>query len=267
MKRLQNLFVFMLAVTFLLMVSISNNSFASDQLSVIKQRGKIIAATSADYAPYESVDDSGQFVGFDVDLINEIAKRIGVEVEIKDMGFDTLIVSLQEKKVDLIIAGMVITPEREQKVDFTVPYCFVRDAFVVKKDAGLKITEAQDAGGKKIGVLSGTVHETWVRENLIKPGLTKEDELFLYDRMDMASLDLGAGRVDVILLVKNAAEDVAAKMKNLEVALVVDRPAESSGMGIAVAEGETALKAELDRIINELKNDGWLERKAAEYRL
>jgi polar amino acid transport system substrate-binding protein len=267
MKRLQYLLFFTVTVTFLMVGFNSNDLLASDHLSTIKQRGKLIVATSADYAPYESVDDSGKFVGFDIDFINEIAKRMGVELEIKDMGFDTLIVSLQEKKVDLIVAAMVITPEREKKVDFTLPYSFIRDAFVVRKDAGLKITKPQDAGGKKIGVLSGTVHEKWVRDNLIKPGLTKEDQLFLYERMDMASLDLGAGRVEVILLVKNAAENVASKMKDLEVALIVDRPAESSGLGIAVPEGETALKAELDRIITELKSDGWLEKNAAKYGL
>jgi polar amino acid transport system substrate-binding protein len=267
MKHLKFLFVIILAVTFLTIGFNLNDLFASDHLSTIKQKGTLIVGTAADYPPYESVDNSGKFVGFDIDIVNEIAKRMGVKLEIKDLAFDTLIVSLQEKKLDLVVAAVTYTPERDKKVDFSIPYAFIKDAFLVNTKSGIKINKPTDVGGKKIGALTGTTHETWAKENLVEPGLTNKDQLFLYDRMDNAVLDLAAGRLDVILMLNKAANDMAAKMNNLKVAYVLNRPPERSGLCILLPEGEAALKAEVDKILTELKNDGWLDKKVAEYGL
>lgn len=260
-------FVIILAVAFLTIGFNLNDLFASDHLSTIKQRGKLIVATAADYPPYESVDNSGKFVGFDIDIVNEIAKRMGVKLEIKDLAFDILIVSLQKKKVDLVVAAMTKKPARAEKVDFSIPYTFIKDAFIVNTKSGITMNKPTDVGGKKIGVLTGTSGEEWVMENLVKPGLTKKDQVFRYDRMDNAGLDLAAGRLDVVFLLKNAANDMAAKMNNLKVAYELDRPPEKSTVCVALPKGEAALKAEVDKILTELINEGWLDKKVAEYGL
>ncbi|MBW1722463.1 MAG: amino acid ABC transporter substrate-binding protein [Deltaproteobacteria bacterium] len=237
---------------------------AADHLSVIKQRGEIIVGTSADYPPYESVDKKGNFVGFDMDIIREVGKRMGLKVKIKDMGFDTLIAALQKKKIDLIIAAMQGTPERDEKVDFSIPYNFVKDAFITSTKADVKMTKALDAAGKKIGVQTGTIQETWVMNNLVKPGLTREDQLFRYERVDNAGLDLAAGRIDLVLIQSKPAKDLVAKNKKLKIALVTTETIKA-GQCIALPEGETSLKAELDRIITQLKKEGWIKRKKAQW--
>lgn len=262
MKRLH---IVLVSMALLALVLVGwNTVFAADQSSVIKERGTMIVGTSADYPPYESVDKSGKFVGFDMDLVREISKRMGVKVEIKDMGFDSLIAALQNHKVDVVAAAMQGTPERDKTVDFTIPYNFVKDAFVTSVKANVQMKSPKDAAGKKIGVQTGTIQENWIRDNLIKPGLTPEDYLFQYERVDNAGLDLAAGRIDLLLIQSKPAKDLTKKMKDLKIALITTETVKA-GQCLAVPEGDTQFKAELDRVIEALKKDGWIEKKKKEY--
>lgn len=243
---------------------VTGSAVAADYLETIKSRGKIVVGTSADYPPYESVDKNGAFVGFDMDIIREVGKRMGLEVEIKDMGFDTLIAAVQRKKIDLVMAAMQGTAERDKTVDFSIPYNFVKDAFLTSTTADVKMAKAIDAAGKNIGVQTGTIQDTWILDNLVKAGLTREDQLFRYERVDNAGLDLAAGRIDLLLIQSKPAKDLASKNDKLKIALVTTETVKA-GQCIALPEGETALKAELDKIIGQLKSEGWLEKKAAEW--
>ncbi|BBO85289.1 hypothetical protein DSCO28_58550 [Desulfosarcina ovata subsp. sediminis] len=258
MKRLHEISMALAMV--MLIVAGTTPALADDQLNVIKARGKLIVGTSADYPPYESVDDSGKFVGFDMALVREVAKRMGVEVEIKDMGFDTLIAAVQNKKIDLVAAAMQGTAERDKTVDFSIPYNFVKDAFVTSTKADVQMTTPKDAAGRKIGTQTGTIQETWIRKNLIETGLTPEEDLFQYERVDNAGLDLAAGRIDLLLIQYKPAKDLAAKMDKLKIALVTTETV-AAGQCLALPEGETALKAELDRVIGQLQQDGWIDQQ------
>jgi polar amino acid transport system substrate-binding protein len=250
-----------------LLVGFSFNGLlaAEDHFGVIKKRGKLIVGTSADYPPFESVDKSGKFVGFDMDLAREIGKRIGVEVEIKDMAFDGLIAATKSKKIDLVIACLTGTKERDEQIDFSLPYYFRKDAFLVSGKSDKKFKTPLDAANMRIGVQTASTQEIWVMENLVKPGLTKESQVLKYERMDNAGLDLNAGRVDTLMLVAKPARDMANKL-NLNVALETAETV-TAGTCIGLPEGEVALKGALDRIINELKNDGWLDKKYKEFGL
>ncbi len=233
---------------------------AADQglLGQIKQRKQILIGTSADYPPYESVDKAGNFSGLDMDIIREIGKRMGVDVKIQDMGFDSLIASLQQKKVDAVISAMQATPARAQQVDFSIPYHMPKDGFLVKADSNITLNDPKDAAGKNIGVQTGTVQEKWVTDNLVKPGLTKDSQVFRYERVDDAARDLQNGRIDTLMIIGDAAQSLASKM-NLKVALLTDKTI-SGGQAIAMPKGETALKAEIDRIIGEMQNDGTMKK-------
>ena len=113
--------------------------------------------TSADYPPYESKDDKGNYVGFDMDLIREVGKRTGRDIQIVDMGFDGLIAAVQEGKVDAVIAAMQATDARKEKVDFSAPYHFVQDAFLVGGNSNITLNSAKDAAAYKVGVQTGTI--------------------------------------------------------------------------------------------------------------
>ncbi len=246
-------------------ISVTGLWAAGDHLGVIKERGKIVVGTSADYPPFESVDKDGKFVGFDMDLAREIGQRMGVKVEIKDMAFDGLIAAVKTKKIDVVIACLTGTKERDKQIDFSTPYYFRKDAFLVSGKSDMKFKVPQDAAKMSIGVQTGSTQETWVRENLIKPGLMKENQMLLYERMDNAGLDLNAGRVDTLMLVAKPARAMAEKL-NLNIALETAETV-TGGTCIGLPEGETALKGELDRIINEIKADGWLDKKYREFGL
>ena len=254
MKRHNSLLILLVIGT--LLVAGCQQKAAPDQgyLDVIKEKGTLVVGTSADYPPYESVDEAGKFVGFDIDLITEIGKRMGVEVEVKDMAFDALIAAVQEKKVDVVIAAMQASPERDEKVDFSAAYHFQKDAFIVAGDSALVLNSPEDAAGHTIGVQTGTIQETWVLENLVPKGTT-EEQIFRYERVDQGALDVSAGRVEILFINADPAEKLAEEL-GLKVALVTSATV-IGGQSIALPEGEAALKAELDKYIAELEAEGF----------
>lgn len=228
------------------------------KLAEIKAAGKIVVGTSADYAPYESIDENGNFVGFDMDLIRAIGEKLGVEVEIVDMPFDSLIAAVQQGKIDAVIAAMQATAERDQQVDFTIPYRMTKDAFVAAGDSTLVIEKPEDAAGKRIGAQTGTVQEGWIQKNLVDAGLTPADMVFSYERADQAALDVANGRIELLLM--DAEPSIAlAEETGLKILLITELTAEG-GKSIAIPDGATDLKAELDRIIQELIDDGTVQK-------
>lgn len=226
-------------------------------LATLEERGTMVVGTSADYPPYESVDEAGEFVGFDMDLIREVGARMGLEVQISDMAFDALIAALQENKVDAVIAAMQYSPERDEQVDFSIPYHYQKDAFLVNQGSGIVMNSPMDAAGYNIGVQTGTLQEQWALDNLVAQGLLSEDQLFRYERVDQGALDVSAGRIDMLFINADPAKELAEKM-GLELALVTSDTV-VGGQSVAVPEGETGFKAELDRIITELQNEGVVE--------
>lgn len=224
------------------------------KLGEIKAAGKIVVGTSADYAPYESIDENGNFVGFDMDLMRAVGEKLGVEVEIVDMPFDSLIAAVQQGKIDAVIAAMQATAERDQQVDFTIPYRMTKDAFVAAGDATLMIETPEDAAGYRIGAQTGTVQEGWIQKNLVETGLTPADQVFSYERADQAALDVASGRIDLLLMDAEPSIALAAET-GLKILLITELTAEG-GKSIAIPDGAADLKAELDRIIQELIDDG-----------
>ncbi len=257
MKTLRLFTIAIFAAALLLSACGGAGTSQEGYLGEIKERGTLIVGTSADYPPYESVDEAGNFVGFDLDLIREVGKRLGVEVEIKDMAFDALIAAVQEKKVDVVIAAMQTSPEREEKVDFSNPYHFQKDAFLTTADSTLVLTKAMDAAGHSIGVQTGTLQEQWTIDNLVPAG-TSEDQVFRYERVDQGALDVKAGRIEILFINADPAGELAEK-EGLKVALVTDETV-VGGQCIAMPQGETQLKAEIDRILGEMESEGLIQK-------
>jgi polar amino acid transport system substrate-binding protein len=123
----------------------------------IKKDGVLRIGTSPDYPPFESLDKDNKVIGFDVDIMTEVAKRLGVKLEIVQMGFDNLIAALNAKKFDVMASGVSVTEERKKSVDFTRAYLAGNYAIVVHKDFAGKVTKLEDLKGKKLAVQIGTV--------------------------------------------------------------------------------------------------------------
>ncbi len=227
-----------------------------NKLEEIMDAGKIVVGTSADYPPFEFIDESNNFDGFDIVLMNEIAKRMGVEVEWQDISFDGLIGALKAGKIDAIVAAMSATPERDQEVDFTIPYLEGADAILVAEDSDIVINSPEDMGKYKIGVQSGTIHEQWVDEHL------PDAQVSRYERADQAIMDLKSGRIDVVAMDYYAAQ-AYIQQGGIKMALKANLSGEN--MAIAVPEGATELKAKLDEIITQLKDEGFIDDLAMKY--
>ena len=183
--------------------------------------------------------------------------KLGVEVEIQDMPFDSLIAAVQEGKIDAVIAAMQATAERDKQVDFTIPYRMTKDAFMGAGDSAIVIEKPEDAAGYTIGAQTGTVQEGWIQDTLVAAGLTNADQVFSYERADQAALDVANGRIELLLM--DAEPSIAlAEQTGLKILLITELTAEG-GKSIAIPDGASDLKAELDSIIQGLIDDGTVQ--------
>lgn len=146
--------------------------------------------SAIDYAPFEFRDANGKETGFDIDLISEVAKRLGFKPEFVDMKFTGLIPSLQAKKIDVIASTVTITDERKKIVDFSDPYYKSGITISVKKGSSIK-TPA-DLVGKKIGVQMGTTSDTYATA-------VKDADVTRFDETSAAFMSLGTGKIDAIV--------------------------------------------------------------------
>jgi len=164
---------------------------------------KITVGTSADWPPFEWVDANDNFVGFDMDLMKIIAKIQGYEIEIQDIGFDSLIPALQSGRIDLMAAGATLTEERLKVADASNTYWSGSQGVMVKEDSELNIATAL-TGGKSVGAQRGTTQADWLEENLVQADV--DIRLELYETNDLGIMDLVNGRIDVFVADTPAAE-------------------------------------------------------------
>ncbi len=226
-----------IAVSLLLAVA------ASGCISTGTKEKVLVVGTSADFPPFEYKNASnGQITGFDISLIKLIAKKMGYDkVEVKDMDFDSLIPALQTGKVDVVIAGMTITQEREKVVDFSIPYWEADQAVLVRKGSGIKVSSVDDLKGKKIGVEKGTTGAIYVKKHLGNSSTIKE-----YPTYVAATEALLNGQVDAVVLDSPVAK-MFSKKYSVEIVYTIKT---GEHYGIAVKKGNKKL---LDGINNALK--------------
>ncbi len=214
-----------------------------------------VVGTSADYPPFESVDEDGEFVGFDMDLVREVGARRGMEVEIVDMPFDSLIAALQEGQVDAVIASMSATPEREEQVDFTDPYHESMQAIVVDPESDAEINELDDILAYNFAVQTGTTMDEYATAK--EEAGEVEGAVNRYTDAEAAALDVSQGRVDAFLVDMAVGYDRAEAL-DLEVAVEV-KLEESGDPGIALPQGSDEELEEINAIIAELQEEGFIE--------
>jgi polar amino acid transport system substrate-binding protein len=253
----------LLVITIIFSLAACGPKKPASHLEAIKQAGVIKVGTSADYPPFESVDAAGNKVGFDIDLMTEIAKRIGVKLEWVDMPFDSLIAGVQGGKIDASISAFNYTEERDKVIDFTDAYYTSEDAFVVADSFTGQITTPDDVTNYKVGVQTGTTQESWLKDNLVATGKLKEENLFSYDRADQAALDLKNGRIDVMMADAIPAEALAKQIGGLKIIL---KDILSGGpMNIVIPNDDTALADEMNKIIQQLQSEGFIDQLAQKY--
>lgn len=220
-------------------------------LEGIKSKGKLVVGTSADFPPYEfhkEIDGKDEIVGFDIDIAKEVAKDLGVELEIKDMDFDGLLVALQAGKVDMVFAGMSPTEERKQNADFTDVYYQGNHTFIMRAGEEAGMNAMEDLKGKKIGVQKGSIQEEMAKEAY------GEENLKSLAKVTDLVLDLKNNKVDAILVETAVAEFNVEKNEGLALTgfTVED---ETGGSAIALKKGSDEVVAEVNKTIQKLKDE------------
>lgn len=223
-----------------------------DMLDVIKEKGTMVVGLSADYAPYEfhaMIDGKDEIVGFDIDLANEIAKDLGVELEIKEMEFDALITALPAGKIDVIISGMNPDEERKKAIDFSDIYYVSEHGILVRAEDKDKYKTVEDLKGKKVGAQLGSTQEKLAKEKIENP------DLQLIANVNDLILELKTGKVDALVLEAPVA-DMAIK-SNPELALAEQRfKDESGGNSVGIKKDSPKLVEAINAAIKRLMDDG-----------
>lgn len=227
----------------------------SSALQEIKDSGKLVIGTCADYPPYEwhlIKDGKDEIIGFDIDIAQAIADELGVELEIKDMDFDGLIPALSTGKIDMIIAGMNPTEERKQSVDFTDIYYTQKDALVIKSEDAENIQSENDLKKASLATQKATIQETYLLENFPDAALQS------VPKWNTAILSLVTGKVDAVLMVETVANQYVEQNEGLEIAGfdVASTPNESA---IAVAKDNKDFLDAVNDILDEMKESGQIE--------
>lgn len=240
----------------------------TQSLDAIKEAGEIVMFTNAEFPPFEYRDDNNEIAGVDVDIANEIAKDIGVELVIEDVNFDSIVTSVQSGKAAFGAAGMTVTDERKENVDFSIEYVTSKQYVILPE--GATITSIEDLDGMNIGVQSGTTGDIIIDEAIngtdeadpIIPNATSNG----YTSAILAAQDLIGGRLDAVVIDRLPAENIAtvnadAGLTTTEL-LYADGTDTTEEYAICVQKGNTelldAINATLQRLIDEGQIDEFL---------
>jgi polar amino acid transport system substrate-binding protein len=223
-----------------------------DSWDRIQAAGKIIAGTSADYPPFEFYTGEFQIDGFDIALMDEIGRRLGVQIEYRDIAFDGLEPALTLGQIDAAIAAISRTPEREAVLDFSNVYLVSEDGALGREDSAIVLQTLDDLPQYKVGVQRAAVYEDWVQTVFVDTGRMSPANLFAYERAEDAVRDLREGRIEVVIL---DAQPAQAFVEEGGVKLV-GKGLNDQNYAIALPKGAAALKAKLDEAITGMYNDG-----------
>ncbi len=232
----------------------ATNAQADNSLQKVKDAGKLVLGLDDTFAPMGFRDENGHVVGFDIDLAAEVARRMGVELEIKPIEWSSSILSLNKGDVDVLWNGVTINEARKQQINFSKPYLNNR-LVIVKAVDDNTINSKDDLKGKVLGVQVGSNDEALTAD----PSSKNAKEIRRYDVNVNAFLDLQAKRIDAVIIDEVAAQYYISDKKAPFV--VVDKsPLTEELYGVGVRKTDGQLLAEIDRILDEMKSDG----KAAE---
>jgi len=217
-------------------------------LSAVGLAQTYTVGTSAGFPPFEYVED-GEIVGFDIDLMKAIGEEMGFEVEFQDIAFDSLIPALKTGNIDIVAAGMTITEQREQAVDFTNSYYSANQSVIVQEDSEMNISVLY--GDHDISVQTGTTGDLWVTENLKDQGILT-GEVKRYDTFVLCVSDLVNGNVDSVVLDEPVAQRYAQTRPVEIVGVIVT----GENYGLAVNDGNTELLDTLNEGLRRVRESG-----------
>jgi cystine transport system substrate-binding protein len=237
-------------VTLVAMTGAAVSAQAASLLDEVKSRGTLVVGLEGTYPPFNFQDENGQLAGFEVDFANAVAAKLGVKAEFQPTKWDGILAALEAKRFDVIINQVTITPERQQKYDFSQPYTVSGIQIIVRKGDEAKINKPDDLAGKAVGAVVGSNYEKWLRDNEPKADVRTYDDDASRDQ------DLLIGRIDAVI---NDRLVAAARVKQYQGKLAVaGEPFAKQDQGIALRKDNPELLAALNKAIDDLRADGEL---------
>ena len=238
-------------VAIMLICTLAGCGAKGKTLAEVKEAGKLTVATSPDFPPFESLEGD-KVVGIEVDILNLIAKELGVELEIIQMDFDSVLLGVQSAKYDCGMSGITASENRKQNMLFTTPYYNAAQVIVVKE--GSAITGKADLTGKKVSVQTGTTAD----EGCKAEGL----DVSAFAANADAKAALTTGKVDAWIVDNLTAIQMVEEGDGL---VILDEKMTEEPYAFAFAFGSEDLVAEIDKALKTLIDNGTVESIFAQY--
>ena len=221
-------------------------SAAATELTTV-EAGKLTMATNAAFPPYEMTTDAGEFEGIDIETAQAIADKLGLELQIDDMDFDAALLSVQQGKADIVMAGVTVTDERKAVMDFSDSYATGIQSIIVPE--GSDIASPDDLAGKKIGTQRGTTGYIYCSDDF------GDENVVAYDDGLTAVQALNNGQVDAVVIDNAPAKEYVAANPGLK---VLETSYAEEDYAIGMAKG-SSLEDVVNAALEELKADGTLQ--------
>ena len=225
----------------------ASTSAAAGELATV-EAGKLTMATNATFPPYEMTTDAGEFEGIDIEAAQAIADKLGLELQIDDMEFDAALLSVQQGKADITMAGITVTDERKAVMAFSDSYATGIQSIIVPESSD--IASPDDLAGKKIGTQRGTTGYIYCTDDF------GEDAVVAYDSGLTAVQALNNGQVDAVVIDNAPAKEYVAANPGLK---VLETSYAEEDYAIGMNKDNTALVEAVNAALEELKADGTLQ--------
>lgn len=252
MKKLTKVAAFIMSLLLVLGCAACSNG-GGKSVADIQKAGVLVMATNAEFEPFE-FKDGDEIVGIDVEISGKIAEKLGVELKINDILFDSLIPALQSGKADMVAAGMTANDDRKKNVDFSDSYYNASQVIIVAADSD--IAGPADLADKTVGVQIGTTGDTYCTNEDGKSEYTVGD-VKRYNKGMEAVSDLMAGRIQAVVIDSFPAQKFVEK--NPDALEILDDMLTEEEYAIAVPKGSSELLKEINAVIKEMKENGDLE--------
>lgn len=214
----------------------------------------IIVGTEAGFAPYEYMEGN-EVVGIDMDIAQAIADSLGKKLVIKNMDFDGALMAVQNGTVDFVAAGVSVSEERKKVMDFSIDYVDSTEVVVVNKE-NPAVANIEDLAGKVIGVQQGNIADFYVEENI------EAKEIKRYTKFAQAAQDLMNGKIDCIVMDLYPAQELVDSNEKLT---MLDETLFEDKYAIAVKKGNQELLDQINKVIQQLKDEGKIEEFTAKH--
>jgi len=242
--------VMLIMLTTVILTACGSKSTTDSSLKDIKDKKELIVGLDDNFPPMGFRDKSGQIVGFDIDMAKEVGKRLGVKVTFKPVEWDGIILSLNNKDIDVIWNGLTITDKRKEQISFSKVYLQNKQIIIVNSKSN--ISKKSALNGKIVGLQLGSSSETALAKD---SSLTKSLKLVKkYSNNTEALLDLNAGRIDAVIVDEVVGRYYVSKKPGDYKVLDENLGVEDYGVGIR--KNDIALTNEINKQLEEIKSDG-----------